>query len=190
MSYPPASNPNDPGQSPWSSSPGAPASDPYGQSPAPSYGQQPQGDPYGAPQYGSTPAPSYGNQPGYGADASQYATPAYTPAPSFGAQGTGYDPYASAAPAPAKGLSIAGIIVGIFIPLVGLILSIVAFVKRKRAGASLGLPITGIIVSAVFLVIHGIITANIVSLAIQLAQACQILGPGVHVVDGITYTCG
>lgn len=70
-------------------------------------------------------------------------------------------PTYQAAPAPAaepgKGLSIAAIILAIFVPLVGIILGIVALVQSKKAGRKNGLALAAIIVGAALIVIGIII---------------------------------
>lgn len=54
---------------------------------------------------------------------------------------------------PGKGLGIAGFILAFFFPLVGLPLSIVAFLKSKKANVRNGLALAGIILNSVFLVL-------------------------------------
>ena len=54
---------------------------------------------------------------------------------------------------PGKGLGIAGFILAFFFPLVGLILSIIGFVKSKKAGYKNGLALAGIILNSVFMVV-------------------------------------
>jgi hypothetical protein len=101
-------------------------SQPPGQQPdeQPQYGQPPYGHPqYGQPQYGQ---PPYGPpQPGSGG---YYAPPVK--------QGNGF--------------AVAGIILAIFVPILGLIFSIIGLVTSKaRAGAGKTLSIVGIVVSIV-----------------------------------------
>ena len=54
---------------------------------------------------------------------------------------------------PGKVLGIVGFILAFFFPLVGLILSIIGFVKSKKAGFKNGLALAGIILNSVFLVL-------------------------------------
>ncbi|HEX7484072.1 MAG TPA: hypothetical protein VF281_02880 [Candidatus Saccharimonadales bacterium] len=54
---------------------------------------------------------------------------------------------------PGKGLGIAGFILAFFVPIVGLPLSIVAFLKSKKANMKNGLALAGIILNSVFLVV-------------------------------------
>ena len=90
-------------------------------------------------------------------------------------------PAAAAAPAaaPAKGLTIAGIIFAFIIPLLGLILSIVALVQNRRAGAGIGGNIAGIIISIVWPILLSI-------LIFSLASA---FGTCTVTVNGVTQSC-
>lgn len=91
---------------------------------------------------------------------------------------------------PGKGLGIAGLIVAFFAPLVGLILSIIGMSKSKKAGMSNGAALAGIIVSVIFMVIQVIVFIVIIAGTAAVVTKCNDLGPGTHVVDGVTYTCG
>jgi heme/copper-type cytochrome/quinol oxidase subunit 2 len=101
-----------------------------------------------------------------------------------------------AAPAASDGktLGIVGLILAIFIPIVGLIVSIVARSQSKRAGVSNGAATAGIVISILIMVI-GIIVAIVVgvsgaALFGNLAQICAEYGTGEWVINGVTYTCG
>ncbi|MGN6502484.1 MAG: DUF4190 domain-containing protein [Pseudolysinimonas sp.] len=99
-------------------------------------------------------------------------------------------PAAAAAPAaaPAKGLTIAGIVFAFLIPLLGLILSIVALVQNRRAGAGIGGNIAGIIISIVVPIIGAILLTTVFA---SLLNACAGLEPGVYDTgNGGTLTCG
>ena len=91
---------------------------------------------------------------------------------------------------PARTLGIAGLVLSVFTSVVGLIVSIVAFRKSKRAGFKNGAALAGIVVGAITTL--GILTAGIAAgvAATSLVNTCQDLGPGTHVVNGVTYTCG
>ncbi|SDE23739.1 hypothetical protein [Auraticoccus monumenti] len=102
---------------------------------------------------------------------------------------------ASAAPAgssyPGKGLGIAGLITSVFCGgLIGLILSIVAYRQSKKAGVKNNIALAGIVVGALVLVLVIIGWAVGGAALFGVYQACQELGPGVHEVDGVQYTCG
>ncbi|MFD6094395.1 DUF4190 domain-containing protein [Oerskovia sp. NPDC060338] len=169
MSYPEQPEQNPSGQpNPYTGGPQDPAA---GQAPqAPQYGA-PQAPQYGAPAPGAPQAP-------YGAGAPQAP---YTPGGVPGAP----------AQDPGKTLGIVGLVLSIIgcTSLIGLILSIVALNKSKKAGYKNGIALAGIIVGAVLLVgtiIFGII-AGIG--AMELIEKCSELGPGVWEENGITYTC-
>lgn len=156
--------------------PPAPAAPPAYEQPAapaaPPVYEQPAAPAYTQPAPPAAPAASaYAAAPG---------TPAYAPAP-------------AADTFPGKGLGIAGLIVAIFFPLIGLILSLVANSQSKKAGFKNGPAKAGIIVGAILLVlgiIVGIIFTIIgITAASTVIDACSQLGPGVWELDGVTYTC-
>ncbi|MFC0680240.1 hypothetical protein ACFFGH_20590 [Lysobacter korlensis] len=95
---------------------------------------------------------------------------------------------------PGKTLGIVALVASFFIALLGLILGIVALNQSKKAGFKNGPAKAAIILSIIFMVI-GIILAIVfivggAALFSNVAQMCAELGPGEHVVDGVTYTCG
>lgn len=99
----------------------------------------------------------------------------------------------SAAPVgedPGKTLGTVGLILAVIMSWIGLIVSIVAFNKSKKAGFSNGVAKAGIVVGIITtiagLVVGGIMAASIVTTI----QKCGELGPGVHQEGGVTYTCG
>ncbi|MEP6480221.1 MAG: DUF4190 domain-containing protein [Rhodoglobus sp.] len=94
---------------------------------------------------------------------------------------------AAAAPVPGHTLSIVGLILAFISPIIGLVLSIVAKVQAKNAGVKNPLATAGIIVSIIMTIIAIIIVIVAVSL---IFSQCAALGPGVHVISGVTYTCG
>jgi hypothetical protein len=105
-------------------------------------------------------------------------------------------PAPAAAPAPAsapgKTLGIVGLILSFIGPasLIGLILSIVARSQSKKAGVS-NTPATIGIVIGIIVLIGSIILFTVLGItAANLVAQCADLGPGVHEVDGVTYTCG
>lgn len=100
------------------------------------------------------------------------------------------NPTGTAAADPGRTLGIVGLVLSIFIPIVGLIVSIVARSKSKKAGFGNTLAMVGIVIGVVFtLLALGGTTAGIVA-AVHVAHECANLGPGVHQVGGTTYTCG
>lgn len=84
----------------------------------------------GEPAYRAEPAPAPPQAPGYAAP----AAPGYAPP----------------AAVPGKTLGIVGLILSILLPLIGLILSIVAVIQSKKAGAKNIPGIIGIVIGALF----------------------------------------
>lgn len=147
---------------------------PHGSTPGPE-----NHDPYGSP--GQPPVPPQDGMPA----APQYSMPS-APAPQY--QGGSYAPVGTN---PGKGLGIAGFICALIpcVSLVGLVLSIVALSKSRKAGYSNGLALAGIIISALALigtVIWAVFLGGVFS---DIASTCNDLGSGTHYVDGRTYTC-
>ena len=173
-------------------------SDPHTPSPGdqppqgdPQQGYQPQGPPpQGYQQQGPPPQgyPQQGPPPqGY---PQQGPPPQGYPPQSYPQQGY-QQPYA-APPAedPGKTLGIIGLVLSFFTAIIGLIISIVALRRSKKAGFKNTPALIGIIVgilSTVVAIIIGIV--SIVALTAVLSQCAQ-LGPGVHDVNGATVTCG
>jgi len=87
---------------------------------------------------------------------------------------------------PGRTLGIVGLVLAFLMAPVGLVVSIIAYRKSKAAGFRAGLPLVGIIVAAIFLLI-GI---AVIGLGFHLFNTCASLGPGMHVVNGVTWTCG
>ncbi|MBD5786576.1 DUF4190 domain-containing protein [Cellulosimicrobium terreum] len=155
--------------------------------------QNPSGPtPSGPPSYGSS-QPGGAQQPG---GAPQYGAP--------GAYGSGQPPQAPQAPQygstpgysapqqdPGRTMGIVGLVLSFLgcLSIVGLILSIVAFNKSKKAGYKNGIALAGIIVGSVVLVISIIVAIFLGIGASQLVEKCNELGPGTHFEDGVTYTC-
>ncbi|AYF97774.1 DUF4190 domain-containing protein [Protaetiibacter intestinalis] len=98
---------------------------------------------------------------------------------------------AAAAPGsyPGKGLGIAGLILSIFVAIVGLILSIVALRQSKKAGYGNVPAVVGIIIGILGSIGWIIFWIVIIGTAVALASQCAELGPGVHEVGGVTITC-
>ncbi|MGO1330820.1 DUF4190 domain-containing protein [Cellulosimicrobium funkei] len=110
--------------------------------------QQPGGTPSGPPAYGA-PQPGEPKQP---PQAPQYGAPQ---APQYGAPQAGAPSYAAPGQDPGKTMGIVGLVLSFLgcLSIVGLILSIVAFNKSKKAGYKNGLALAGIIVGAIVLVL-------------------------------------
>lgn len=135
---------------------------PYGQQSS-GYGQQPAG-------YGQTQGSPYGTPGGYGAG---YGQPAENPG---------------------KTLGIVGLICSIIWPIsiVGLIVSIIAMVKSRKAGMGNGFALAGIIIGAI-----GVITGVIAIIALiaaagfaqEVIQFCETAGPGPQEFQGQPINC-
>lgn len=103
-----------------------------------------------------------------------------------------HEQYGAAQPnKPSRGFEIAGFVLSFFglLAIAGLIMSTISFRRAGRAGQPRGLALAGIIISIVVLVV----TVASIALAIAgisaVAETCADLGPGTHVVDGVTFTC-
>lgn len=100
----------------------------------------------------------------------------------------GYVPAAT----PGKSLGIAGFILSLLGPLtvLGLILSIVALAQSRKVNVKNGFAVAGIVIGSVGTIILVLLIIAAVVGAGALLQQCAELGPGVHQVNGVTYTCG
>lgn len=131
----------------------------------PQHPSEPQGYPQGPPPqqgYQQGPPPQQGYQQPYGA-------------------GPAEDP--------GRTLGIIGLVLSFFTAVIGLIISIVALRKSKKAGFKNTPALIGIIVgilSTVVALIIGIV--SVIAVTAVLSQ-CAELGPGVHEVNGTTITC-
>ncbi len=100
---------------------------------------------------------------------------------------------APAAPAPAasdgRTLGIVALVLAFVFQLLGLILGFVALDQSRRAGRGNAPARAAIIVSIVLIVlwVGAIATALVAAGSIQ--DDCDVLGTGIHEVDGITVTC-
>jgi hypothetical protein len=147
----------------------------------------PPGDqPQGQPQPGYPPQNPQQGYPQQGYPQQGYGQQGY------GQQGYGQQGYGAAPPAedPGKTLGIVGLVLSFFTAIIGLIISIVALRKSKKAGFKNAPALIGIIVgilSTIAAIIIGIV--SIVAFSALLSQCAQ-LGPGVHDVNGVTVTCG
>jgi len=101
--------------------------------------------------------------------------------------------YTPPAENPGKVLGIVGFILAFFVSIAGLIVSIIGMVKSRKAGYSNGFALAGIIISSIAIIVEIIVVIVLVVFSAAMfgyiAEVCQQLGPGEHLVDGITYTC-
>ena len=94
---------------------------------------------------------------------------------------------------PGRTLGIVALICSIVVAplsLLWLILGIVAVVQSKKVGASNVPGIVAIVISALAIVATVVIITTAVLGIGALATTCGDLGPGEHLVNGVTITCG
>ncbi|PJJ71957.1 hypothetical protein CLV46_1516 [Diaminobutyricimonas aerilata] len=91
---------------------------------------------------------------------------------------------------PGKTLGIVAIPVAVFASIVGLILGIVALSQSKKAGYRNTPAKAAIWVGAIVLVLQIIAAVVVVSIIGGVVAQCAELGPGEHLVNGVTYSCG
>ncbi|MHA7156343.1 hypothetical protein [Arthrobacter sp. TMN-50] len=139
----------------------------------------PAGQQWQQPGPGSQPTP-YGQQPPYGQQ-SGYGQGPYGPGPGYG------QPTEN----PGKTLGIVGMICSIIWPIsvVGLIISIVAMVKSRKARMGNGFALAGIIIGVIGMITGIIAVVAIVAGVSFFAEVCAELGPGVHQYEGTEVTC-
>ncbi|PSL36809.1 hypothetical protein CLV49_0407 [Labedella gwakjiensis] len=111
--------------------------------------------------------------------------PQYSGGPQYGGTPNG--------PVPGRTLGIVGLILAFLLSPVGLVLSIVAMVQSRKAGAKNGFALAGIIIGIIGTIIIIVSIIAIAALAGAAGEAfnevCGQLGSGVHEQDGITFTC-
>ncbi|TCL82740.1 hypothetical protein EDF43_105294 [Rathayibacter sp. PhB179] len=76
-----------------------------------------------------------------------------------------------------------------FLNVAGLILSLIALIRSRRAGQRNGLALAGVIIAALGVAFIAVLLVVLVPILVDAAQTCSRLGEGVHVVGGSTYTC-
>jgi hypothetical protein len=127
------------------------------------------------------PAPQYQAAPQY------EAAPQYSAAPPAGQGGD----------VPGKTLGIVSLVLGIvgffliwfLAPIAGIITGVIARKQSKTVGAKNTPATAGIIISIVALVLQIIGTIIFIVVIAAVVGQCADLGPGVHELDGTTYTC-
>ena len=93
----------------------------------------------------------------------------------------------------AQWMGITSVILAFTLPVVGIVIAALGMSRAKQQGQPPGLARVALILSIIMTVVVVIVTTVIIVLSVtvfsQLFQICQQLGTGVHVVDGVTYTC-
>ncbi|MBG6225754.1 hypothetical protein IWX63_002337 [Arthrobacter sp. CAN_A2] len=190
--------------------PGSQGGPPHGEQNKPRYGENEPQSGQSQPQYGQQDQPRYGeNEPQYGQAPTPYGQQAPTPygqqAPSPYGQQSPYGPGAGNYPGqqgyqvqtaenPGRTLGIVGFILAILIAPVGLVISIIAFVKSRKAKVGNGFALAGIIIGVLFTII-GVITmialiAFFGDVTQQIIEQCDGLPPGTPVtVQGQPLEC-
>lgn len=112
-----------------------------------------------------------------------------TPAP---APGAAYS--APVAENPGKTLGIVGLVLAFVANIVGLIVSIIALNKSKKAGFKNGPALAGIIISIVSIVITAIVVGLLIAAAVAgvgaLQELCEGMPPGIYELEtGGTISC-
>lgn len=157
-------------------------------------GQTP--DPHRTPD-GSTPQPSQPTQPAQPAQPAQppaYGAPAYGQAPAAPpmANQYGQQPQPTGSK-PGKVMGIVGLILAFFLPLIGMILSIIGLVQSKKAGFSNVPAVVGIIVGALLTILITIVLiasfSYIQEAMTAYTDACVDGGQSSFTVDGVEFAC-
>ncbi len=91
---------------------------------------------------------------------------------------------------PGKTLGIVALVLAFISSPIGFILGLVAKSQSKKAGVSNTPATVAIVLGLIGTIIIVIIIAVSVAGAGALLSQCADLGPGVHEVGGVTYTCG
>ena len=101
-------------------------------------------------------------------------------------------PTASPAPAnPGKTMGVVALVLSIIgLHLIGVIVGFIGLNQSKKAGQKNGFALAGIIIGFIGMIIVIALIAGGGALFGSLFGACAELGPGVHEVGGVTYTCG
>ncbi|MFE4468787.1 DUF4190 domain-containing protein [Leifsonia sp. NPDC056824] len=91
----------------------------------------------------------------------------------------------------ARVLGIVGFVLSFigFLDVAGLVLSIVALVKSRRARERNGFAVAGIAVASFTILMTALFLAVLIPPITQLVDECNRLGTGTHVVGNTTYTC-
>ncbi len=96
-------------------------------------------------------------------------------------------------PVPGRTLGIVGFVLAFLAAPIGVILSIVALVQSRKAGAKNGFALAGIIIGIIGTIVIIISIVALVALGgaavEQINQVCSELGSGTHTEGGVTYTC-
>lgn len=121
------------------------------------------------------------------------------PRPGAGVAGAVGGPAWVAPPASANrhsALAIVGFVLSLmpFFNLPGLVISVIALVGAKRAGAQSGFALAGVLIGAagvlLTILFASVLIATLGPIFVDAAETCARLGVGVHEIGDATYTCG
>lgn len=94
-------------------------------------------------------------------------------------------------------LAIIGFILSLlpfFFNLAGLVISIIALVKSKRAGTQSGFAFAGVLIGSASVLLTALVASILIAtlgpIFVDAAETCARLGVGVHEIGDATYTCG
>lgn len=92
---------------------------------------------------------------------------------------------------PFRVFGIVGFVLSLFAILnfAGLIISIVALIRSKRAGFRNRFALAGVVIAGIGVLATLIIVAIAAGALVDAAQTCARLGDGVHVIGNATYSC-
>ncbi|KAA9108053.1 DUF4190 domain-containing protein [Microbacterium rhizomatis] len=92
---------------------------------------------------------------------------------------------------PFRTLGIIGFVLSFFafVNVVALIISIIAFVRSRRAGFSNRFALAGTVISSIGVLVTVLVASFGISTLVGAAQTCGRLGEGIHRVGSSTYTC-
>lgn len=103
-------------------------------------------------------------------------------------------PAAAASPAPVnpgKTMGVVALVLSIIgLHLIGVIVGFIGLNQSKKAGQKNGFALAGIIIGFIGMAVVIALLVGGGALLGSLFGACAELGPGVHEVGGVTYTCG
>jgi hypothetical protein len=97
----------------------------------------------------------------------------------------------SASRDPFRTFGVVGFVLALFavLNIAGLVISIIAFVRSKRAGFRNGFALAGVVIAGLGVLVTILIVALVIGTLIDASQTCAQLGDGVHVIGSATYTC-
>lgn len=91
---------------------------------------------------------------------------------------------------PGRTMGVVGIVLAFLLPLIGLVVSIKANLKSKKAGHKNSLARAGIVIATIMTILSLVFAAYFVLTVNKTIKFCNENGPGIHTTeDGLTITC-